>query len=595
MGRYIADDLVEEIRLSNDIVDVVSQYVKLERKGKHMFGLCPFHREKTASFSVTESKQMYYCYSCGKGGNVINFIKDIENLDFIDAVEFLAARVGIEIPDTVSDKDVKLSSLKKEVKELNVYAGRFFYDNLLSEDGKSARKYLKDRGLLQNTIKKFGIGYSSNKWDKLYCSVKDKFSEEAIEKSGIFLRNKNGGFYDRFRNRVMFPIFDIRGEVVGFGGRTMDNSTPKYLNSPETVVYSKRKNLYAMNFAKRYSEENLIMVEGYMDAVSLHQAGVRNVAASLGTAFTEEQARLIKKYTKEVVLSYDMDSAGQNATARAIKILEDAGLQIKVLTIPKGKDPDEFIKKYGREVFCDLVKDSITAFEYRVRTLEKSIDLDSLNGRVKFLNEIAKILSSIYNSLEREVYINKIAKDYKISQESILKEIERLSNKEILNSPKLKTITSNRRKLIKKSNDVLSHYEELILILIANNNELFWSVEKDLEEIEFEDETVRELLAGVIKKIKNKERVAFGWLLSLLNDDEASRYVRIYEDECNFGNNQKAILDIIKKMRIIKLKKKQQNIVQKLSEEILSDDEESKIRLKYELEKVLEEMKILRK
>ena len=299
MGRYIADDLVEEIRISNDIVDVVSQYVKLERKGKHMFGLCPFHREKTPSFSVTQSKQMYYCYSCGKGGNVFHFIKEVENLDFIEAVEFLARRVGIEIPDTVNEKDIQKSNLKKEVNNLNVYAARFFYDNLVSDKGALAREYLKRRGITDNTIRRFGLGFSTNSWDGLYSTIKDKFSVQAIEQSGLILTNKNGGFFDRFRGRIMFPIFNVRGEVIGFGGRIMDDTMPKYLNSPETLVYSKRKNLYALNFAKRYSENRLIIVEGYMDAVSLHQAGIRNVVASLGTAFTDEQARLIKKYTKE--------------------------------------------------------------------------------------------------------------------------------------------------------------------------------------------------------------------------------------------------------------------------------------------------------
>ena len=597
MGRYIADDLIEEIRISNDIVDVVSQYVKLERKGKHMFGLCPFHREKTPSFSVTQSKQMYYCYSCGKGGNVFHFIKEMENLDFIEAVEFLARRVGIEIPDTINERDIKANNLKKEIIGLNVHAARFFYDNLVSDKGSVAREYLRKRGMTENTIRRFGMGFSTASWDELYKSVKDKFSDEAIQQSGLILKNKNGGFFDRFRARIMFPIFNIRGEVIGFGGRIMDDTLPKYLNSPETLVYSKRKNLYALNFAKRYSEKRLIIVEGYMDAVSLHQAGIKNVVASLGTAFTDEQARLIKKYTKEVVLSYDMDNAGQNATLRAIKILEDASIPVKILTIPEGKDPDEFIKKYGKDVFENLVDKAQTAFEYRIQRLKESIDLNNIDGKVKFLNEVAKILSNVYNNLEREIYIKKIAQDYEISQDAIEKEIRKLSvSNNAYSGLKLKKVKDAGGNLIKKSNkdDELSHYEKMILVLLANDNSLFWKIEKELNEIKIKDQKTKQILDSITDKIKRQEGIVFSELLNMVQDDVASNYVSIYEEECNFENNEKAILDIIRKIRLIMLKEEQHEIIKKMSD-VASNDKELQLTLKQELNEILNKIKKLKR
>lgn len=590
MSRYIADHLVEEIIRANDIVDVVSMYVKLERKGKYMFGLCPFHREKTASFSVTQSKQMYYCYSCGRGGGVVNFIKNIENLDFLGAVEFLANRVNITIPDNVSIGDIKISNLKKELSNLNVEAARFYYEVLHSQKGVLAMEYLKKRGLSDSTLKKFGIGYASNEWDNLYNSVRSKFSDEAIEKSGLFLKSKKGGFYDRFRGRVIFPIFNVMGDVIAFGGRIIGKGEPKYLNSPETLVYSKRKNLYAMNLAKKYAKDNIIIVEGYMDVVSLHQAGIRNAVASLGTAFTDEQARLIKKYTKEVIIAYDMDSAGRKATERAIKVLEDAQISSKVLSIPQGKDPDEFIKNYGRDVFDNLVDDASVAFEYRVSRLKENIDINSVDGKVKFLNEVAKVLLSVYNNLEREVYINKLASDYNISRQSILKELNRISKKGENNNQGL-VLNKNRYNVVRKNTkyDDISHWEKLILVMLSNDNNLYWKVEKDLDKIVLKDENIREMMCGIVEKIKKREGVIFSELLGMLEDDVAGEFVRISEQECNFENNEKAMLDIIKKIRIANLQDRQHDIIQRLI-----DDDVDKEKLKSELIDITENIKRLK-
>lgn len=591
MSRYIADHLVEEVIRANDIVDVVSMYVRLERKGKYMFGLCPFHREKTASFSVTQSKQMYYCYSCGRGGGVVNFIKDIENLDFLDAVKFLADRVNITIPENASIGDVRFDNLKKELNNLNIEAARFYYSVLNSPKGGLAREYLRKRGLSDSTLKKFGIGYASNEWDNLYASVKNKFSDEAIKESGLFLKNKKGGIYDRFRGRVMFPIFNIMGDVIAFGGRIINEGEPKYLNSPETPVFFKRKNLYAMNFAKKYAMDSLIIVEGYMDVVSLHQAGVRNVVASLGTAFTEEQARMIKKYTKEVVVAYDMDLAGRKATERALRVLEDAQISTKVLSIPQGKDPDEFIKNYGKDVFYNLVDDASVAFEYKVDRLKESIDVTSVDGKVKFLNEVAKILLGVYNNLEREVYINKLASDYNISRQSILKELNRISKKGENNNLGLIVNRNNTFRHGAKQSDI-SHYEKMILVILSNNNELYWKVERDLNEVYFRDESIKGMMSRVVEKIKKQEGVIFSELLGVLEADVASELVRISEQECNFENNEKAMLDIIKKIRIADLQERQLGIIQKLSGD--DGDDIHKEELKSELVDITERLRKLK-
>ena len=343
--RY-SDELIEEIRINNDIVDVVSEYVRLEKRGKNHFGLCPFHREKTPSFSVEEVKQIFYCFGCGKGGNVFQFISLAEKIDFIDAVRLLADRAKITLPESDDAEEAARAKLKQQVTDINLLAARYYNDVFNSEKGKVARDYLKKREISESTARKFGLGYSPDHWDSLYQHLKSSgISDEQMLKSGLIQKSSKGQLYDRFRGRLMFPIFDVRGIVIGFGGRVMDDSMPKYMNSPETVVYSKGRHLYALNFAKNSDSERIIVVEGYMDVISLYQSGINNVVASLGTALTESQGRLLKKYAQEIVISYDSDTAGQAATQRGLDLLNNIGCNVKVLTVPGREGSGRFYKK----------------------------------------------------------------------------------------------------------------------------------------------------------------------------------------------------------------------------------------------------------
>jgi DNA primase len=356
-NRY-PEEIVEEVRTANDIVDVVSEYVKLDKKGKDYFGLCPFHKEKTPSFSVAPNKQIFYCFGCGKGGNVFQFIMNAENLDYIEAVRLLADRARIQLPEGNDEEEAAKAKVRQTLMNINLQAARYFYETLRSHRGDAAREYLKKRGITENTVKKFGIGYSSEDRADLYKYLANKgFEKTDLLKSGLVLQGNSGNCHDRFYGRVMFPIFDIRGNVIAFGGRVMDNTTPKYVNSPETPVYHKGRHLYALNFAKNSGEKRLIIVEGYMDVISLHQSGIINTVASLGTALTENQGRLLRKYAEEIVISYDADTAGQSATLRGLDILGYMGSTVKVLTVPDGKDPDEFIGKNGPDALWSIKSD----------------------------------------------------------------------------------------------------------------------------------------------------------------------------------------------------------------------------------------------
>jgi len=393
--RY-SDELIEEIRINNDIVDVVSEYVRLEKRGKNYFGLCPFHREKTPSFSVESEKQIFYCFGCGKGGNVFQFISLAEKLDYIEAVKLLADRAKIVLPESDDAQEAERAKLRKQVLSINLSAARYYNDALHSEKGRIALEYLKKREISEQTVRKFGLGYSTDDWDSLYRHLKaDGFTDEEMLKSGLIMQSSKGNLYDRFRGRLMFPIFDIRGSVIGFGGRVLDNSMPKYMNSPETVVYNKGKHLYALNFAKNSGSKNLIVVEGYMDTISLYQRGINNAVASLGTALTESQGRILKKYAEEIVISYDADTAGQAATMRGLNLLNDIGCNVKVLTVPDGKDPDEYIRKNGANGFKKLADGALSLVEYKIKILRTDQDLSTTDGKVAFLNKTGNVHKEI--------------------------------------------------------------------------------------------------------------------------------------------------------------------------------------------------------
>ncbi len=395
---------LDELNNRNPIEDVVGQYVALTRKGSNLFGLCPFHGEKTASFSVAPEKGIFYCFGCHKGGGVVNFIMEIENLSYPDAVRFLAKRAGLEVPE--DDSNQSLYKKKERLWALCKEAARFFNNQLKTPAAAEVRAYIAKRGLTNSTVTRFGLGFAPNTWSSLLDAMTAKgFTKEELLDAGLVLSNQNKGtLYDRFRNRLMFPIIDVRGNVIGFGGRVMDDSTPKYLNSPETIIFNKRRNLFAMNVVKKSKQGFIILTEGYMDAIALHQYGFDCAVASLGTSLTQEHADMLSKYTNEVVLTYDGDAAGQNATQRAIPMLEKTGLRVKVLRMQGAKDPDEFLKKYGADRFRLLLQSSENQAEYRLRSLQMKFDLSVDEQKVEFAKQAADLISTYSTGVEREIY-----------------------------------------------------------------------------------------------------------------------------------------------------------------------------------------------
>lgn len=416
---------LEELTARNPIEEVVSQYVSLKRSGSHLFGLCPFHGEKTASFSVNPDMGIFYCFGCHKGGDAIKFQMEIEGLSYPDAVRALAKRAGLEVPEDEQyqsryRQQERLWALSKE-------AARFFNTQLYAPGGKQALEYARKRGMPQSTLTKFGIGFAPDSWDALIKAMKAKgYTEEELTAAGLVSASqKNGSIYDRFRNRLMFPIIDVRGNVIAFGGRVMDDSLPKYLNSPETLIFNKRRNLFGLNLAKKTKLGYLILVEGYMDAIALHQYGFDCAVASLGTALTQEHATLLTRYTEEVVLIYDGDQAGQNATQRAIPMLEKAGLKVKVLQLRDAKDPDEYLKKFGADRFRMLLEESSNRVEYQLGALVRKYDLKVDDQRVAFLSEAAEFLSTLPNAVQREVYGTRMAEAASVSYEAMKLQVDK--------------------------------------------------------------------------------------------------------------------------------------------------------------------------
>ena len=431
--RY-SDDIIEEVRMKNDIVDVVSQYVKLNRRGNTYFGLCPFHNEKTPSFSVTPSKQMYYCFGCGAGGNVYNFVMEYENYTFGEALQHLADRAGVQLPKIEYSREAREKAEKRAtLLEINKLAASYFYYQLRRENGSQAYTYLINRGVSEDTIKKFGLGYSDKYSDDLYKFLKSKnYSDDLLRESGLFNVDERHGMYDKFWNRVIFPIMDVNNRVIGFGGRVMGDGKPKYLNSPETKIFDKSRNLYGLNIARTTRKNYLILCEGYMDVISMHQAGFTNAVASLGTALTSGHASLLKRYTQEVLLLYDSDDAGVRAALRAIPILREAGITSRVVSLKPHKDPDEFIKALGGEEFEKRLEQAMDSFMFRIHMAQKEVTMEEPQGQNRFFERCAQMLLELSDELERNLYIEAIVKDYRgygISVEDLRKRVNTLALK----------------------------------------------------------------------------------------------------------------------------------------------------------------------
>ena len=424
----LSDQFLQELKYRSDIEQVVGSYVNLRRRGRTLSGLCPFHSEKSPSFTVYPDTQSFFCFGCGAAGDVINFIRRIENLDYMEAVRLLAQRAGMQVPEEAGDD--RSSRLRKRILELNRDAARYFHRSLMSEAGRPGRAYLIGRGLTRDTIVHFGIGYAAEGWDGLANAMRQQgYTKEELLAAHLVSEGARGGIYDTFRNRAIFPIIDLRGNVIAFGGRNLGEKGPKYLNSSDTPVFKKSRNLFALNFAKGSPRKGLILCEGYMDVVSLHQAGFTNAVATLGTALTEEQCRLIAQYTGEVLLSYDSDGPGQAATQRATGLLEAAGVKIKVLSIPDAKDPDEFIKKFGAERFEQLIEGSSSATDFAISKLRGENDVTTAEGKVSFLKQFAVLMAGLPNPIEREVYLSKICRELEVDKAAVAGQIEREQKK----------------------------------------------------------------------------------------------------------------------------------------------------------------------
>ncbi len=443
----IPQDFIQELKSRTDIADIISGYVTLKKTGRNLMGLCPFHGEKTPSFSVSPENGFFHCFGCGEGGDVITFIRKIENLDYVEAIRLLAQKAGMSVPEDGQDKG--LADLKKRIYEANREAARFYYKQLYSPEGKEALDYLRKRQLSDKTITHFGLGYSPKSRFELVNHLKKLgFSGTELIQANLANETRNGNPIDRFTDRVMFPIIDLKGNVIAFGGRTMTDMKPKYLNTSETPAFNKSRNLFALRFAKQKANGQLILVEGYMDVIALHQAGFENAVATLGTALTQEQTAIIKRYCDEVVICYDSDEAGQKATQRAISMLRPAGLNIKVLKVPNGKDPDEFIKSHGDQGparFRLLLEKSGNDVDYRLAKLLTQYDTENTEQRIEYVTEAAKIIAALENSIERDVYISRLAGEQGISKEAITQQVRKYqrSNIKSANNRQFREIKDN--------------------------------------------------------------------------------------------------------------------------------------------------------
>ena len=559
--RY-SDDIIEEVRMKNDIVDVISQYVKLTRKGSSYFGLCPFHNEKTPSFSVTPSKQMYYCFGCGAGGNVYNFIMEYENYSFGEALSHLAGRAGVELPKIEYSREAKEKAEQRAaLLEINKLAAQYFYYQLRRESGKTAHGYLLGRGLSEETIRKFGLGYSDKYSDDLYKYLKSKgYSDDLLRESGLFNVDERRGMYDKFWNRVIFPIMDVNNRVIGFGGRVMGDGKPKYLNSPETKIFDKSCNLYGLNVARTTRKNYLILCEGYMDVIAMHQAGFTNAVASLGTALTSGHASLVKRYTKEVLLLYDSDGAGVRAALRAIPILREAGVTSRVVSLKPWKDPDEFIKNEGAEAFEERLNQAMDSFMFRVHIAEQDFAMDAPQGQNQFFERCAEMLLELSDELERNLYIEAIVKEYGrygVGTEDIRKRVNTLAMKgtpaEKRIQPKSGT-PENRKK-----ESAADKAQKLMLTWLVNYPGIFEQVEKYISPSDFVVPLYKQVAEMLFEQHKEGETNP-GKLLNAFTDSEEQREVASLFNATihleNEGEQQRAFSDALLRIKEESLKEK---------------------------------------
>jgi len=552
---YYPDDVIEEVRTRNDIVDIIGQYVNLKKKGANYFGLCPFHNEKSPSFSVSPGKQMYYCFGCGAGGNVITFVMEYENYSFVEAVKMLADRAGITLPEVEYSQEAKAAAdLKNTLLEINRLAANYFYYSLKQPTGKIGYDYLKRRQLSDETIKRFGLGFANKTSNDLYKYMRSKgYSDAILKETGLFFIEERGA-HDKFWNRVMFPILDVNNRVIGFGGRVMGDGEPKYLNSPETKLFDKSRNLYGLNYARTSRAKYMLICEGYMDVIALHQAGFTNAVASLGTAFTSQHAVLLKRYTDQVVLTYDSDGAGVRAALRAIPILKEVGMSVKVLNMKPYKDPDEFIKNLGAEEFQKRIDNAVNSFMFEIAVIRSEYNMQDPESKTGFYNAAAKKLLEFSEKLERDNYTEAVAREYMIPVEDLKRLVATLGG-QIGVGVKSKEYDSNvRAKQKKDKEDGIKKSQRLLLTWLIERPELFAKIDGIIGPEDFVDELYQEV-AGMVFEEHKKGSINPAQILNRFIEGEeqyrevAALFHASLADSLNNEEQKKAFSETVKKIK----------------------------------------------
>ncbi len=585
--RY-SDEILDDVKSSNDIVDVISQYIRLKRSGRNYFGLCPFHNEKSPSFSVSPDKQIFHCFGCGVGGNIITFISKIEGIGFKEAIEVLAERANIKLPTIDNSADNKKEELKAKVYKVNSFTAEYYHKKLYEPTSKIAQEYVKKRKLNNETIQSFKVGFSG-RFDELYQALKKEgFNDEEILESGLVNKNDNGKYIDRYRNRLMIPIFDERNRVIAFGGRVLDDSKPKYINSPENIVYIKGRHLFGLNVAKKGDTKRLLIVEGYMDAISLHQRGITNVVASLGTALTTSQGWLLRKNCEQVILGFDSDGAGQTAIMRAVEVMQNMGCDMRILQMTGAKDPDEYILKYGSVRFQKLMDDAISLIEFKIKVLQKDLNLENASDKIKFLNEIAKLISKVENTMEREIYIEKIAKGYNISKEAIYAEVNKLQysnrkDKKVLE--KEKPVVSKIRKEEKHDvSEEITKRENTIIWILINSIDTYKTIKENIKIEDFKNEENKEILKEIYIAIENGNTNINSVLDHIDSEKIQGHLTEIMAEDYGITDNKKAIEDLLKKYELEKLESERDRLIEELNN---ASDSEKKRNIGKELNNIV--------
>ena len=586
MAGHIPENILEDILSRVDIAEVISSYIPLKRAGKNFKAICPFHREKTPSFMVSSDRQIYHCFGCSKGGNVFNFLMEYERMEFREAVEVLAKKCGIILPETQA-QDQKAVGINTQLYKINELTGLFYAQNLNSPGGESAKNYLLKRGIKEESIKLFKLGFAPDKWDALINYLRAKnISLSLLEKAGLILPKENGGYYDRFRNRVVFPIFDIKSRILGFGARVLDNTLPKYVNSPETLIYTKGKNLYGLSLAKETirEEDSVVVVEGNLDFIMPYQEGLKNIVASLGTALTVEQARLIKRYTHNVVMVYDADEAGQLATLRTLDIFIEEGMNVKVVSLPEGFDPDLFVRKEGIDKFKAQVEKAQNLFDYKLGVLKSRNQAKEIEGKAKIVSEMLPTINKFKNAVLKSEYIKRLAQGLDIKEDALLEETKKLKED--------RTYSDSNQATPKKLN--INPTESLLIKLMLEEKELINQIRDTLEPADFQDERISKIVSVMFDLMEQKKNIEPSLLINYFKDEDIAQVIceSTLLPEVSSQHKEEIIVDCIHRLKNTRLVHKRKRIQEEMKIAENSGDEEGLNRLKHEFNHLIKTAKI---